>query len=315
MKETPVYLFTGFLESGKTRFIQETLEDPRFSIAEPTLLLVCEEGMEEYEPDKFVDSNVFLRTVEDEEELTPENLAAYQSDCNASRVVVEYNGMWMLDTFYQAMPEGWQVYQEFMFADATTFLNYNTNMRGLVVDKLKSCEFLAFNRYTPAIDKMELHKIVRAVSRRTEIVYEDITGEVEYDNIEDPLPFDINAPIIEIANENYALWYRDLSEELEKYDKKIVRFVAKAKVRPDQLPKGSFIVGRPVMNCCAEDIIFAGLICNWKQVQNIKDDSWVKVTAKISNKYHAAYGEKGPVLTAMAVEPTEAPEDEVATFY
>lgn len=313
MKEIPVYLFTGFLESGKTRFIQETMEDPRFSFEEPTLLLICEEGIEEYEPDRFVDSDVFFRVVEDEADLTPENLAAYQEECGAGRVVVEYNGMWMLDNFYQAMPEGWAVYQEFMFADATTFFNYNTNMRGLVVDKLKSCEFLAFNRYAPNIDKVELHKIVRAVSRRTEIVYEDLAGNVEYDDIEDPLPFDIEAPVIEVADENYAIWYRDLSEELEKYDKKTVRFTAKAKVRSEL--KNCFIVGRPLMNCCADDIIFAGLICNWKQVQNVKDESWVSVTAKIANKYHDAYGEKGPVLTAISVEAVEGPENEVATFY
>ena len=42
--ETPVYLFLGFLESGKTKFIQETLEDQRFDTGENTLLLVMEEG-------------------------------------------------------------------------------------------------------------------------------------------------------------------------------------------------------------------------------------------------------------------------------
>ena len=69
------------------------------------------------------------------------------------------------------------------------------------------------------------------------------------------------------------------------------------------------------MNCCADDIIFAGLICNWKQVQNVEDESWVSVTAKIANKYHDAYGEKGPVLTATSVVAVEGPENEVATFY
>lgn len=313
MKETPVYLFTGFLESGKTRFIQETMEDPRFSFEEPTLMLICEEGIEEFEPDRFVDSDVFFRVIEDEESLSEETLAAWQEECGAGRILVEYNGMWQLDNFYQAMPEGWSVYQEFMFADASTFLNYNTNMRGLVVDKLKSCEFLAFNRYTPNIDKMELHKIVRAVSRRTEIVYEDPAGNVEYDDIEDPLPFDIEAPVIEVADADYAVWYRDLSEELDKYDGKTVRFTGKTNVHSDL--KNCFIIGRPLMNCCADDIIFAGLICNWKQVQNVQDESWVTVTAKIAHKYHDAYGEKGPVLTASTVEPCDAPENEVATFY
>ena len=50
-RQIPVYLFTGFLEGGKTKFIQETLEDGRFNKGEPTLLLVCEEGIEEYAPE------------------------------------------------------------------------------------------------------------------------------------------------------------------------------------------------------------------------------------------------------------------------
>ena len=47
-KRIPVYLFVGFLESGKTKFIQETFEDPNFDSGDKTLLLVCEEGEEEY---------------------------------------------------------------------------------------------------------------------------------------------------------------------------------------------------------------------------------------------------------------------------
>ena len=52
--EIPVYLFTGFLESGKTTFIQETLEDSGFNMGERTLLLLCEEGEEEYHKSRFL---------------------------------------------------------------------------------------------------------------------------------------------------------------------------------------------------------------------------------------------------------------------
>ena len=45
----PVYAFTGFLDAGKTKFIQETLEDERFNTGERTLVLICEEGEEEYD--------------------------------------------------------------------------------------------------------------------------------------------------------------------------------------------------------------------------------------------------------------------------
>ena len=212
-RDIPVYLFTGFLEAGKTKFIQETLEDKRFCTGERTLLLVCEEGEEEYAPEQFADPSVLIRVIESQDELTVDNLARYVEETKAERVVIEYNGMWLLDALYAAMPEGWMVYQEFLFADATTFLAYNNNMRQLVYDKLKSCELVVFNRFTPAMDKMAFHKIVRGASRRADIAYENLSGQVEYDDIEDPLPFDLEAPIVEIGDEDYAMWYRDMSEE------------------------------------------------------------------------------------------------------
>ena len=313
-QDMPVYLFTGFLEAGKTKFIQETLEDRRFCNGERTLLLVCEEGEEEYAPDQFADPNVFIRVIGEPGELNTANLLRFAAETRCERVVVEYNGMWLLDALYQAMPESWMVYQEFLFADATTFLSYNSNMRQLVYDKLKSCELVVFNRYAPSIDKMELHKIVRGVSRRADIAYEYAGGKVEYDDIEDPLPFDVNAPVIEIGDGDYALWYRDLSEEPKKYEGKTVRFKCRALVRK-KLPAQTFVVGRHVMTCCVEDIQFAALVCQWDRAETVRDDSWMILTAKIHFKFNRAYGKKGPVLSYIDSEPCAAPAQDVATFY
>ena len=313
-QDIPVYLFTGFLEAGKTKFIQETLEDKRFCNGERTLLLVCEEGEEEYAPDQFADRRVYTQVVEDESQLTGENLAKWLDAVDAERVVVEYNGMWMLDLLYNAMPENWIVYQEFMFADARSFVNYNNNMRQLVYDKLKSCELVVFNRCSPAIDKMELHKIVRGASRRSDIAYEYVGGKVEYDDIQDPLPFDVNAPVIEIADEDYALWYRDLSEDPQKYENKTVRFKCKAVVRK-RLPAETFVVGRHLMTCCVNDIQFAALVCQWKNADSVVDETWMVLTAKLNFKFNRAYGKKGPVLSFIEATPCQPPAQEVATFY
>lgn len=313
-KDVPVYLFTGFLEAGKTKFIQETLEDRRFCNGERTLLLVCEEGEEEYAPDQFADKSVFIRVVEEQSQLTGENLSRWLRETRAERVVIEYNGMWMLDLLYSAMPEGWMVYQEFMFADATTFPSYNSNMRQLVYDKLKSCELVVFNRFNGTMDKMEYHKIVRAVSRRCDIAYEYVGGKVEYDDIQDPLPFDLNAPIVEIGDDDYAEWYRDMSEEPKKYEDKTVRFKCRALVRK-KLPEKTFIVGRHVMTCCVEDIQFAGLVCQWEGADTVQDDSWMILTAKINFRFNRAYGKKGPVLSYIDATLCDAPEQPVATFY
>lgn len=310
----PVYLFTGFLEAGKTRFIQETLEDRRFCNGEKTLLLVCEEGEEEYAPEQFATKDVQIRVIQKQDELTAEHLLSLAAETKAERVVVEYNGMWMLDALYMALPEGWMVYQEFMFADANTILTYNNNMRQLVYDKLKSCELVVFNRFRPEMDKMEYHKLVRAVSRRADIAYEAPDGKVEYDDIVDPLPFDLNAPIVEIGDDDFATWYRDLSEEPKKYEDKTVRFKCRALVR-QKLPAETFVVGRHVMTCCIEDIQFAGLVCQWKNAASVSDESWMILTARINFKFNRAYGKRGPVLTYLSSEKCDPPEQPVATFY
>ena len=227
-RDIPVYLFTGFLEAGKTRFIQETLEDKRFCNGERTLLLVCEEGEEEYAPEQFADPAVFIRVLESQEQLSVDTLSRFVEETKAERVVIEYNGMWLLDALYAAMPEGWMVYQEFLFADATTFLSYNANMRQLVYDKLKSCELVVFNRFRPDMDKMAFHKIVRGASRRSDIAYEYPGGKVEYDDIQDPLPYDLNAPVVEIGDDDFAIWYRDMAEEPKNYEGKTVRVKCRA---------------------------------------------------------------------------------------
>ena len=314
-REIPVYLFTGFLEAGKTKFIQETFEDPRFNNGENTLLLVCEEGVEEYDPSRFKgDMGSFHAVnIDSPEELTADHLSKLQDKYDIDRVVVEYNGMWMLDNLYAALPEGWIVYQEILFAEAGTFLNYNANMRSLVYDKLKSCELVVFNRADEKnLDKQAFHKIVRAVSRKTNIAYEYKNGEVEYDDIEDPPPYDMNAPIIEIADEDYAFWCADFADKPEAYDGKTVRIhvmVAKNK----SLQPGEMVVGRKLMLCCSEDIQFKGMSCKCDNAAKYKSNDWIYITAKIVFEAHRLYrGGHGPVLYANAVKRAEPCDPEVA---
>ena len=221
--DLPVYLFTGFLEGGKTHMIQESMESPQFNTGEKTLIIQCEEGMDELDISTFNGKNVYLETVENESDLTPDLLSAMAKKHKLDRILIEYNGMWMLSTLYDAMPQNWVIYQQMMFADANTFLSYNQNMRQLMVDKLMNTDLVVLNRTPADIDKETIHKIVRGCSRRAQISYDYPDGHVESDNIEDPLPFDLNAPIVEIGDEDYAVWYRDLTEELQAWDGKTVR--------------------------------------------------------------------------------------------
>lgn len=314
--EIPVYLFTGFLDSGKTKFIQETLEDANFNNGEKILLVVCEQGEEEYNSDLFPGDNVTICTVEDKTMLTKQYLDKAATDSKAERILIEYNGMWMLDELYAALPDNWLVYQEMMFADAGSFESYNANMRSLVGDKLKSCEMCVFNRAKKDFDKMAIHKIVRSVSRRAQIAYEYFDGVVEYDDIEDPLPFDKNAPIIEIADEDYGLWYRDFAENTKDYIGKTVKITALVVRNKLINVKSEMIVGRQIMTCCADDIAFKGMLCKNPNAMDFAQGEWVCLTAKISMEKHRVYkSENGPVLTCVSCEKTTQPLKPVADFF
>ena len=313
MAQIPVYVFTGFLDAGKTKFIQETLEDERFNAGERTLLLVFEEGEEEYDFSTYPHQNVYLEVL-DQQTVTTKQLQQLAKKCKAQRVVAELNGMQLVGDLYSRFPEDWVVAQEVMFADSTTFITYNANMRNLVMDKLVGGQMVVFNRLTPGQDTMPLHKIVRAANRRIDILYDYTDGTTAFDEIEDPLPFDINAPVIEIKDDDYALWYRDVTEEPTKYDGKTVRFKAQvAMLRRDK--NNMFAPGRFVMTCCVDDIQFCGVPCKYPGSKELKSRSWVMVEAKISAENHQLYqGELGPVLTAVSVCDAAPAVEEVATF-
>ncbi len=311
--DIPIYLFTGFLEAGKTKFIKETMSDENFN--DPTkkyLIIQCEEGEEEIEPGEL-GNNVSVCTFEREEDLVPDRLKARQKRAGADVVVVEYNGMWTLDSFYNSLPDNFLVYQEIFIADSKTINTYNANMRSLVVDKLTSAEMVVFNRTDEKTDKMMLHKLVRGISRKANICYENTSGDIEFDDIEDPLPFDIDAPVIEIKDDDFAIFYRDMSEEFAKYNGKTVRF--KGIVALDKsLSKETFAVGRHIMTCCADDIAYRGVVAKGMGKLKLSTRDWVIVEGKLSEGYSPIYQGEGPILTVVKIERAEKPGQEVATF-
>ena len=314
MVQIPVYAFTGFLDSGKTKFIQETLEDPRFNDGDRTLLLIFEEGEEEYDFSTYPNQNVYMEVL-DQQTVTTKELQALSKKYKAQRVVAELNGMQLVGDIYSRFPEEWVVAQEVMFADTTTFMTYNANMRNLVMDKLVGAQMVVFNRLQPGADTLEFHKVARAANRRIDILYDYMDGTTSFDELVDPLPFDINADVIEIEDEDYALWYRDVTEEPEKYDGKTVYFKGQvALLRRDK--NGMFAPGRFVMTCCADDIEFCGIPCRYEKAKTLETRSWVMVKAKISAEKHILYkGDLGPVLTAIEVTTGVTPADpDVATF-
>lgn len=311
--DIPVYLFTGFLGSGKTTFVEDLFSDKDFNEGEKTLLLLCEEGEKEYVPSEFAFPNVIIEKIEKESDLQMKALKDMESKYDIDRVVVEYNGMWMLESLFKALPKNWLIYQEVTFFDAETFLIFNQNMRQQTFNKLKTAELVVFNRCQKGFDKMAFHREVRIANRKSQIIYEYGPDDVEPDTIEDVFPYDISLDEITVEDRDYALWYADINENPENYDGKILNIRMRIAMT-HQLPGDKFALGRHVMTCCIDDIQFAALVAKYPGNENYKIGEWVKVRCKVRMEMEKEYGKKGPVLYVKELIITSPPKEEVATF-
>ena len=307
-----VYLMTGFLDSGKTQFLTFTLKQDYFQIDGKTLLILCEEGEEEYDPMEMLRYGVVIERVEDQEDLTEEWLEEMNKKHEPERVVVEYNGMWKVSDFENLkLPGGWEIEQKLTTVDASTFQMYLTNLKPLFVEMVRGAELVLFNRCEDIKPLAGYRRSVKVVSPQAEVIFEDENGEVE--NIfEDDVPYDLKAPVIEIAKEDYGIWYVDMMENPDRYKGKVVEFTAKA-VKPRTFPSKVFLPGRMAMTCCADDTTFLGYVCKSSYAPKLKPGDWVKIRAKVGFANVSVYRGEGPVLEAEHIELAE-PIEELVYF-
>lgn len=309
-KDIPVYLFTGFLESGKTKFITETLKEGQFRDGNKTLYIICEEGVEEV-PRKALDENKFVPyTVENEEDVSFDLFMKLDLDHDPDRVVIEYNGTWEPEKVIEAFPEHWLLAEGICTIDASTYQDYLANMKQMMTRQFTYADLVIFNRCGLEQDLPMFKRTVRALNRRSQVVFEMKDGTIN-NNVKEELPYDINSDVIEVEDDDYGIWYIDVFDNLEAYKDKTVKFkgiVYKPKKSKDDV----FVPGRFAMTCCAADIQFVGFPCKWKGARKLKEKTAVYVTARIGSV--ETQDGNAPVLYADAIEITDPPEEEVVYF-
>ena len=307
----PVYIINGFLESGKTEFISYTLAQPYFQIKGKTLLIVCEEGENEYDPILLKKSGTVMELIDEEEDFTPEKLLELEKAHKPERIVIEYNGVWNCKDM--KMPWHWELEQQITIIDASTFQNYYTNMRSLLAEMLRKSELIIFNRCDGLNDQLgNFKRNVKAVNPQADVIFEDKDGEVNQ-ILEEDLPYDLNQDIIKLDNEGYGIWYLDSMENLGRYIGKTIQFTAMV-LRPKGSGDDYFVPGRMAMTCCADDMAFLGYVCKYDKSGELSNKEWVDVTATVSQEYWKDYNGEGPVLHAVSVKPTKKPKDDVISF-
>ena len=310
----PIYLITGFLESGKTSFLNFTLQQDYFYIDGKTLLILCEEGEEEYDPAALEMSNTVVEVIEKEEDLTADRLVAMDILHQPERVIIEYNGMWLVSNFEKLQkPKGWGVEQQITCVDASTFQMYMANMKSLFMDMVRKSDMVVFNRCKEGDPLPSYRRGIKVANQRAEVIFEDEEGEIG-DIFQDEMPFDINAPVIDIPPEDYGIWFVDAMDHPENYDGKTVKFKARV-MKPRGMGSKFFVPGRTAMTCCADDTTFLGYVCKSAFAPKLNPGDWVEVTAKVGVENRTEYqGEEGIVLYADYVEPCEPLEEEMVYF-
>ncbi len=306
----PVFLINGFLEAGKTQFLEFTMDQEYFQTEGKTLLIVCEEGDTEYDEKKLKKHQTAVVYVDELSKLTPAYLNELEVIYRPERVLLEWNGMWNQDEL--KLPDDWNIYQQITIIDGSTFDLYIQNMKPLLGAMLRNSELVIVNRCDGIADEKltSYRRTIRAMSRESEIVLEDKNGEIEQATLEEDLPYDINADVIQIKPEDYGIWYIDCMDQPERYKGKTVEFTAMVLKSP-KFPKGQFVPGRMAMTCCAEDMTFLGYICKSKDARNLETRQWVTVRARVEIEYWQDYNGEGPVLYAEEVVPAEPIKDVV----
>ena len=299
--DIPVYLFTGFMDSGKTSLITQTLQENDFGIGSRSLIIACEDGDEEYDEEALAKNKITVVGVESEEEFTEEYLKDCDETIKPDQVFIEYNGTWEAAKILEMkLPKGWEIVQSLATVDASTFEMYLNNMRAMMMEQVFHTDVVIFNRCTADTPKAKFRRTIKAVNRRAQIVYEREDGTIDESDA-DELPYDLEQDVIEITDADYGIFYLDVQDNPQKYEGKTVRFLGLV-YRPDKFGKKPMMVpGRFAMTCCAEDIQFIGLKCKYENAMEIPHKSWVYVTAQIHNEFAKEYRGKGPVLYASCL--------------
>lgn len=313
MQEIPVYVFTGFMDSGKTTLIKETLLENDFGGGVRTLIVCCENGDVEYEENKLAAINAKVAMIDDQDSFTEETLNRLNLEYLPEQVFLEYNGTWEIATLLETnLPRGWIIVQSLATVDASTFEMYVNNMRQMMMEQLFKADVVIFNRCDDETPKGKFRRLVKAQNRPAQIVYEREDGTVD-EGANEELPFDIQQEVIELSDADYAIWFMDATDDPKKYDGKKVKFLALV-YNPDKMKKGMFVPGRFAMTCCVEDVQFLGFKAKYEQSKEIAHKSWIMITAEIHVEWAKEYKGKGPVLYPLLIEPAEKPEDELVYF-
>lgn len=307
---TPVFVVTGFLDSGKTQMVKETLMEQDWIEPGITLLIRCEDGENEYSREYLESKQMVMLEIEDMEQLNATFFKNCEKNYRPAQVVIEYNGMWKLEDLLSIKyPRNWELQGVYSTVNGETLDMYLTNMRNMLMEQLTESELIVVNRCSKKVDRSGFRRALKVQNPMAQLIFEDTEGNIIQPS-EDDLPYDVKKDKIVIEDQDFGVWYVDAYDHPELYLHKDIEFTAQA-FRPKNMGEDMFVPVRRIMTCCADDIRFYGYPCKLEGKQAIVKNQWVRVTARFEFESVASFGSKQPVLYLKEMTPTAKPEDDV----
>ena len=307
MKKIPVFFINGMLDSGKTTFIIDTLTNDNKERKAKTLLLVCEEGEVEYSEELLKETNTYKHVFESIEEFDYKFIDKLIKNEKPDRVVIEMNGMWELSKLQ--FPRVLEIVQVITFIDGSTFNIYFNNMRQKFNDIIKKSHIVCFTKVETSESLAPYQTALKLINNNCEYMLMDQNLRAQ-DAYEEPIPYDIEADVIKIEERDYGTFYIDTFDHKERYEGKIVEYDTMV-VLSDKLPFNSFIAGRFIMNCCADDIQLFGFLADSTLGMNLKDREWIHLKAEINYEWSEEYNEEELVLKPISIDRISEPKEKV----
>lgn len=274
---------------------------------------MCEEGEEEYDIEALKEKNVVVEVLDDFTDFNLTTLKELDKQYKPERILIEYNGTWSCKEII--LPSNWEMQQQLITADGTTFETYFANMRVLFADMIRNSELLIMNR----CDGLETQKLtgfkrsIKSINPAIEVVFEDAEGEIDLPVEDEDLPFDLTAPLVEIKPDQFGIWFVDMWDNPGRYAGKKFHVKAMA-MREPGMAKNAFVAGRPAMNCCAEDLVFMGVFCKYDGASNLVNKQWIDIVFTIVDEFNEEYDGNGPVLYIQELKESAPLQDPVVNL-
>ena len=308
MKRIPVFFVDGFLDAGKTTFIIDTLKSDLDENMMRTLLIVCEEGEVEYDPKFLETANTVMRVVEKEEDFSYKEIEKWVKEVKPDRIVMEMNGMWELTALQ--FPKGIEIVQVVEFIDASTFGTYYKNMSNKFQEIIKRAHLVCFTKCENPEKELEPYKNALKLINNNCSYYVMDENMNASDAFKEPLPYDVNADVIKINKEDYGTFYIDTFDNKDLYNHKVVEYDIMV-ILSNKLPKNTFIAGRFIMNCCANDTQLYGFLVKDDMKMDLVDRQWIHLKARVEYEWSEEYNEEELVLYPISIESIQGPKEDI----